>query len=155
MNLWKAAPLLLALAATTTAAAAATETDDRASHWIEQMCSTDAQNPQKAEGMQRRADRLAERLQLTDAQKATFKDLQDTRAKVRADRRTAICASKPDLTTFEARLNFRQTMAERRIADMKTVQPKLIAFYNSLDDEQKAKFERMRRHRWEHRSNHG
>jgi len=145
MNLWKAAPLLLVFAASVPAAAA-TQPDEKASHWIERMCSTDAAAPQSAERMQRHADRLAEKLRLTDAQKATFKDLQDTRAKLRADRRTSICASKPDLTTFEARLNFRQTMAESRIADMKTIQPKIIAFYNSLDDQQKAQFEQMRKH---------
>jgi hypothetical protein len=145
MNLWKAAPLFLALAASVPAAAA-TQPDDKASRWVEHMCSTDAAAPQQAERLQRHADRLAEKLQLTDAQRATFKDLQDTRAKLRADRRTSICASKPDLTTFEARLAYRQTMAEARIADMKAVQPKLVAFYNSLDDQQKAKFEQMRQH---------
>jgi hypothetical protein len=94
--------------------------------------------------MQRRADRLAERLNLNDAQKAALKDLEDTRAKLRDDHKTALCAAKPDLSTFEARLNFRQTMMENRLADMKATNPKLLAFYNSLNDYQKGEFDAMR-----------
>jgi hypothetical protein len=145
MHILKGAPLLLALALLATGPASADKESDRTpGGWIERMCAPKTEQGRRADWMQRRADRLAERLNLNDAQKAALKDLEDTRAKLRDDHKTALCAAKPDLSTFEARLNFRQTMMENRLADMKATNPKLLAFYNSLNDYQKGEFDAMR-----------
>jgi hypothetical protein len=89
---------------------------------------------------------IQERLLLNDAQTAAFKDFQDTRAKSLADSKAKICANKPDFSSFETRVVFGQTLMETRLDALKAENPKLIAFYNSLDDKQKAKFEEIRRH---------
>lgn len=145
MNILKGAPLLLALALLATGPASADkEKDGTPGNWIERMCAPKGENARHGDWMQRRANGFAERLKLNDAQKAALKDLEDTRAKLREEHKTALCAAKPDLSTFEARLTFRQTMMENRLADMKATAPKLIAFYNSLDDYQKGEFDAMR-----------
>ena len=90
------------------------------------------------------ADRLAEYLDLNDAQKAAFKEFHDARRKSLEDSKAALCASKPDLSSFEARLVFGQAFLEARLAALKAENPKLIAFYNSLDAKQKEKFDRFR-----------
>ena len=110
---------------------------------IERFCSNDG-GKKAADWGERSLDRLTERLKLTDAQKALFKDFQDTRAKARGDGKTALCANKPDLATFPGRLAFRQSMAEQRLTVIKATNPKLLAFYNSLDADQKTKFDAMR-----------
>lgn len=112
---------------------------------IERMCADVANSGKFAERQAKRGQRLIEELKLTDAQKAAFKDLQDLRAKNRADAKAAICANKPDLSTFAGRLNFRETQLQRRLDNMKADTPKLLAFYNSLDAGQKAKFEEILR----------
>jgi Spy/CpxP family protein refolding chaperone len=112
---------------------------------IERLCSDQGNSGKFTEMQAKRAERLSERLKLTDAQKAAFKELEDIRAKSRADTKTAICANKPDLSTFANRLNFRETLLQRRLDNLKAENPKLIAFYNSLDDSQKAKFEELLR----------
>jgi Spy/CpxP family protein refolding chaperone len=89
-------------------------------------------------------ERLAKHLNLTDAQKAAYKDFVDARTKAVDDQKATICASKPDLTTFESRLTFHQTMLEARLAALKEENPKLIAFYKSLDAGQKEKFDNFR-----------
>ena len=93
------------------------------------------------------ADRLAEYLDLNDAQKAAFKEFHDARKKSLEDSKAALCASKPDLSSFEARLTFGQAFLEARLAALKAENPKLIAFYNSLDAKQKEKFDRFRERR--------
>jgi len=132
--------------------------NDRATR-IERICS----DSKAADASAREAhvtDRATERLKLTDAQKAAFKDLQDARAKARADFKTALCANKPNLSNLEGKLAFRQTVLEQRLAELKATSPKLLAFYNSLDADQKAKFdefgERRREHRrhWHHHRHH-
>ncbi len=87
---------------------------------------------------------LVKTLELTDAQKAIFKDFQDAREKSLADSKAKLCANRPDLSTFEARLNFGQTFLEARLEALKAENPKLIAFYNSLDDKQKKTFDAIR-----------
>ncbi len=57
---------------------------------------------------------------------------------------TRLCATKPDLSTFEGRLGFHQSFLEDRLEAVKAENPKLIAFYKSLDAEQKAKFYKFR-----------
>src|SRR6516162_9414699 len=80
-------------------------------------------------------DRLAKRLSLTDAQKAALKDLNDASA------RKSLCADKPDLSTTPGRMAFAERMAETRLAGLKAAEPKLKAFYDSLDAKQKKAFD--------------
>ena len=100
-------------------------------------------------------ERLGQRLALTDPQKGFLKDLSDARQASRTDMKTAVCAQKPDMTSPLSRLDFRTKLLETRLAAMKAQRPKLEAFYNSLDDKQKANFEdsvrRMRSGRFEDR----
>ena len=112
--------------------------------WIDRMCSNEPKGDRMAAFMEKRVERLSTILQLTDAQKATLKEMEDARAKQRADSRTALCANKPDLSTFPARLAFREQMMQRRLDGFKAMEPKILAFYNSLNDKQKAAFEQMR-----------
>jgi len=90
------------------------------------------------------ADRISEYLDLNDAQKAAFKEFHEARRKSLEDSKAALCTSKPDLSSFEARLTFSQAFLEARLAALKAENPKLIAFYNSLDAKQKEKFDRFR-----------
>ena len=89
-------------------------------------------------------ERLAKHLNLADAQKAAYKEFVDARTKAVDDQKTALCASKPDLSNFESRITFHQTMLEARLAALKEENPKLLAFYKSLDDGQKEKFDDFR-----------
>jgi len=93
------------------------------------------------------AGRLADYLDLTDAQKAAFKEFHEARRKSIEDSKATLCANKPDLSSFEARLTFGQSFLEARLAALKAENPKLIAFYNSLDAHQKEKFDRFRERR--------
>lgn len=112
--------------------------------WVDRMCSSEAKGDKFAAMREKRSERLSTILQLNDTQKATLKDLEDSRAKERADFKTSICANKPDLSTFTGRLAFRQQMLQRRLDALKAETPKLTAFYNGLDDKQKKAFETMR-----------
>ena len=107
---------------------------------IEHFCSNNKMGEKIAEFQARRAEHIAERLKLTDAQKAAFKDLHEVRAKAMTDGKAAFCASKPDFSTFEKRLALRQDKLQRRLDELKAEAPKLIAFFNSLDDKQKQVF---------------
>jgi len=112
---------------------------------IERICSSKEDHPEPSQRFQ---ERFAERLSLTDAQKASWKDLADTRAKARSDFKTSLCADKPDLSTLQGRLSFREKILENRLAAVKAENPKLLAFYNSLDASQKEKFDRFSKRRW-------
>lgn len=90
-------------------------------------------------------DWLKARLSLNEAQKASFQAFQDARAKSLADSKAKLCAKQPDLSTFEARLVFDQAFVEARLEALKSENPKLIAFYNSLDEKQKTSFDEVRR----------
>jgi len=114
---------------------------------IERVCSRLGKSDRFNEMQAKRAERIGEALKLTDAQKAAYKDLQNARAKARADEKTAICDSKPDVSTFPKKLAFREAQMQRRLDAFKATTPKLVAFFNSLDDGQKQKFEDMMRHR--------
>ncbi len=108
---------------------------------FERIC---APHPDRAAHEAKFAQFLTERLKLTDAQKAAFKDFQDARSKAVETATTRLCASKPDLSTFEGRLGLHQSFLEDRLEAVKSENPKLIAFYNSLDAGQKAKFDKFR-----------
>ena len=85
--------------------------------------------------------RLAKRLSLTDPQKAALKDLSDPSASAEASARASLCADKMDLSTTPGRMAFAQKMAETKLAGLKAVEPKLQAFYDSLDAKQKKAFD--------------
>jgi LTXXQ motif family protein len=93
------------------------------------------------------ADRIAKHLNLTDAQKTAYQEFVDARTKAVDDAKADLCATKPELSTFESRLTFHQHMLETRLAALKSENPKLLAFYNSLDAAQKAKFDQFRNSR--------
>jgi len=86
-------------------------------------------------------DRLAKRLKLTDPQKAALKDLNDASASAAATMKTSLCADKPDLSTTPGRVAFAEKMAENTLAHLKAIEPKLQAFYDTLDADQKKAFD--------------
>ena len=86
-------------------------------------------------------DRLARRLKLTDPQRAALKDLADASASADASAKKSLCADKPDLSTTLGRMAFAEKLAEIRLAGLKAVEPKLQAFYDSLDAKQKKAFD--------------
>jgi hypothetical protein len=87
------------------------------------------------------ANRLARRLNLTASQKATLEDMIDASASADASARKSLCADKPDLSTAPGRMALAEKMAETRLAGLKAVEPKLQAFYDSLDAKQKKAFD--------------
>jgi hypothetical protein len=86
-------------------------------------------------------DRLAKRLDLNDSQKAALKDLTDASASAHASAKASLCADKPDLSTTPGRIGFAEKVAETRLSSLKAVEPKLQAFYDSLDAKQKKAFD--------------
>lgn len=90
------------------------------------------------------SETIAENLSLNDDQKKALQEYKDAQAKAIADARTQFCANKPDLSSLEGGLKFREKMLEGQLATVRAVNPRLIAFYNSLNAEQKAKFDGMR-----------
>lgn len=92
----------------------------------------------------RLGERVAEHLNLNEAQLAAYKDFVETRTKALDDAKASLCDKKPDLSTFEQRLVFGQSLLEAKLTALKAENPKLIAFYNSLDDKQKARFDHFR-----------
>jgi hypothetical protein len=86
-------------------------------------------------------DRLASRLKLTDSQKAALKDLTAASASADASAKKSLCADKSDLSTTPGRMAFAEKMAEIRLAGLKAIEPKLQAFYDSLDTKQKKAFD--------------
>jgi Spy/CpxP family protein refolding chaperone len=128
----------LVLATLTGLALAATPADAQnawlASKMIEGMCA-DKSAPSE------NLDRLTKRLNLTDAQKAALKDLEDASAASAAAAKTALCDAKPDLATATGRLAFTEKVTQAQLDGMKAIEPKLQAFYASLDDKQKHAFD--------------
>jgi LTXXQ motif family protein len=85
--------------------------------------------------------RLARRLSLTNAQKPALKDLTDAFASADAAAKKSLCSDKPDLSTTPGRIAFAEKMAEIRLAGLKAIEPKLQAFYDTLDARQKRAFD--------------
>ena len=130
---------------------------DQEKTMLERICSGAAATGQEAEQDWARAPDMAKRdadfsgilaksLLLSDDQKRKLKDYEDAQAKAIADAKSRLCANPPDLSSFEASLNFRQKMIEDQLETVKAINPKLIAFYNGLNPEQKNKFDQMREH---------
>ena len=114
-------------------------TPARAQTWLESkmiegMCKSKATPPDNT-------DRLSKRLNLTETQKAALKELTDVSAAGAAVAKTTLCGEKPDLSTTPGRIAFSEKMMETRLASLKTIQPKLQAFYDSLDAKQKTAFD--------------
>jgi Spy/CpxP family protein refolding chaperone len=85
-------------------------------------------------------ERLARRLNLTDVQKSALKDMTDAFASANASAKKSLCSDKPDLSTVPGRAAFAEKMAEIRLAGLKAIEPKLQAFYDTLDARQKRAF---------------
>jgi hypothetical protein len=128
--------ILLGIGVATIAAPLAAQESGFQRRMIERMCSDD-----KVMDENRGIDRLSRRLNLTDAQKSTLKDLATASIKSQSDTKATICTDKPDLSTTPARMAFAEKVLENRLEGMKAVQPKLQAFYDGLDDKQKAAFD--------------
>jgi hypothetical protein len=128
---------LVVLAAVASLAVAATPAAAQnawlASKMMEGMCAKGAPSDS--------LDRLVKRLALTDAQKATLKDFEDALNASAASTKTAVCNDKPDLATAPGRLAFTEKVTQAQLDGMKTIEPKLQAFYASLDDKQKHAFD--------------
>jgi Spy/CpxP family protein refolding chaperone len=105
---------------------------------IRAICSSEATPVAKT-------DRLARQLNLTDPQKAALKDMTDASASANASAKMSLCADKPDLSTAPGRMAFAEKTADVRLAGLKAVEPKLQAFYDTLDAQQKKAFDTGRR----------
>jgi hypothetical protein len=119
----------------------------RGARTIERMCGAPLKPSAKY------AERLAERLSLNDAQKKTLADWQDARQKAREASRATLCSPKPDFSTFAGRMAFREKRLETQLANFKATRPSMEAFYNSLDDKQKALWDEAGARRDERRRN--
>jgi 2-oxo-4-hydroxy-4-carboxy--5-ureidoimidazoline (OHCU) decarboxylase len=89
--------------------------------------------------------RLAGRLNLTDSQKSALREMTDAFASADASAKKSLCADKPDLSTMPGRMAFAEKVAEIRLAGLKAIEPKLQAFYDTLDARQKRAFDTGRR----------
>ena len=87
-------------------------------------------------------DRIAQAVQPTPAQRAALDELQDASVKA-AERLKVDCPSYQTLTPT-GRVEAMEERLEATLAAVKTVQPALAKFYNSLSDEQKARFNSLR-----------
>ncbi len=77
----------------------------------------------------------------TGQQQDAFKALKEASENA-ADQLQASCPTLMPQTPV-ARLNAAKARLKSMLAAMKTVRPKLVAFYDSLSDEQKARFDTM------------
>ena len=100
----------------------------------------------------RLAERVARRLNLTDQQRPALQELQEAVVRARSDAKAALCEGMPDLSTLPKRLAFAQKRLQLRLDGLRTVQPKLEAFYAALSGEQQAELNHLWRHRmgWRH-----
>jgi hypothetical protein len=67
--------------------------------------------------------------------------LADAFASADAAAKKSLCTEKPDLSTTPGRIAFAEKMAEIRLAGLKAIEPKLEAFYDTLDARQKRAFD--------------
>jgi hypothetical protein len=87
-------------------------------------------------------DRIARAVQPTPAQRAALDNLRDASAKA-ADELKAKCPSYQALTPT-GRVETMEKRLEATLGAIRTVQPALTKFYDSLSDEQKARFNSLR-----------
>jgi hypothetical protein len=124
----------LAVVAVVSATPAGAQNAWLASKMVQGLCSSKAAPADDV-------DRTAKRLNLTDAQKAALKDLADASAASAASAKAALCDAKPDLATSPGRLAFSAKITQAQLDGLKAIQPKLEAFYATLDDKQKHAFD--------------
>ena len=137
----KISALILAFAALAAASGQAQAAQgDHHSALFERLCS----HQSDPSAHHKLGERLADHLKLNDAQKAAYNEFKEARLKSLDDSKAKLCAKEPDLSSFEERLVFSQTFLEARLDALKAENPKLIAFYTSLDAKQKAKFDKFR-----------
>jgi len=108
------------------------------SAWLERdmvraVCSREA-TPASGQHLERRLD-------LTDVQKSALKDMTDAFASANASAKKSLCTDKPDLSTTPGRMAFAEKMAEVRLAGLKAIEPKIQAFYDTLNARQKRAFD--------------
>ena len=106
-------------------------------HMMQRLCATDG--PPKGEHI---IDMIAGRLRVTDAQKPALDALQESIAKAFSDAKV-LCAENPEMLTPSGKMTGAEKRLEVMLAGLKTVHPKLDAFYATLDDAQKARFNAM------------
>ena len=87
-------------------------------------------------------DRIAQAVQPTPTQRAALDELQEASVKA-AERLKANCPTYETLTPT-GRVEAMEKRLEATLDAVKTVQPALAKFYNSLSDEQKARFNSLR-----------
>jgi LTXXQ motif family protein len=87
-------------------------------------------------------DRIAQAVQPTPAQRAALDELKDASAKA-AERLKTDCPTYQTLTPT-GRVEAMEKRLDATLGAVKTVQPALAKFYNSLSDEQKARFNSLR-----------
>jgi len=87
-------------------------------------------------------DRIAQAVQPTPAQRAALDELKDASVKA-AEGLKVNCPTYQTLTPT-ARVEAMEKRLDATLAAVKTVQPALAKFYNSLSDEQKARFNSLR-----------
>src|SRR5262245_20202303 len=87
-------------------------------------------------------DRMAQAVQPTPEQRAALDELKD--ASVKAGERLKTGCPTYQMLTPTGRVEAMEKRLEATLAAVKTVQPALAKFYNSLSDEQKARFNSLR-----------
>src|SRR5215472_13898013 len=87
-------------------------------------------------------DRIAQAVQPTPEQRAALDELED--ASVEAGERLKTGCPTYQMLTPTGRVEAMEKRLEATLAAVKTVQPELAKFYNSLSDEQKARFNSLR-----------
>lgn len=140
MRTIRTSALLLLLAP----AALAAQTDpDRDSAALDRICAASPEPDADARD-QNILSTLGTALLLGDDQKAKLRDYRDAQAKAVADARSGLCERKRDLGALQGALDFRKAMAQAQLDALNAASPKLLDFYNSLNPEQRAKFDAMR-----------
>lgn len=133
--------LLLAPAALA-ASGRADSSVDRENATLDKICASAAPEAEKRD--ENILNTLGTALLLGEDQKAKLRDYRDAQAKAIADARSSLCARKPDLGALQGALDLRKIMAQAQLDALNAATPKLLDFYNSLNPEQKAKFDDMR-----------
>jgi len=100
------------------------------------------------------AERVTKKLNLTDAQKPLFADFHNAMTKSHEDVKASLCADKPDFATAPGRMAFGIKSMEAHLNGLKSVEPKLQAFYASLTDAQKKIFDEMHPQGGHHHKDH-
>jgi len=114
---------------------------DREKAVLDRICVAPAEDHARDQNI---LETMGTALLLGDDQKAKLRDYRDAQAKAIADARSRLCDHKPDLGALQGALEFRKAMAQGQLDALKAANPKLLDFYNSLNPEQKAKFDGMR-----------